>query len=68
MLYSGIKAGPIGLKSGLRPKLIVDGWLLKRDVVDALLWAERSVAKFLVASFAVDDIDEACNDKAHGGS
>ena len=47
---------------------MVLGWLLKRDGVDALLGAEISVARFLVASLAMDDVDEAFNDKAHGGS
>lgn len=66
-LYSGIKAGSTGFRSGLRPDaLVCDFRLFKDDIAGALLRVRRSVDRVLVVPLLVDDVGEARNDEAHG--
>lgn len=66
-LYSGIKAGSTGFRSGLRPDVVVgDVRLFKVGITDALLRVERSVGRALVVSLPVHDVGEARNDEACG--
>ena len=64
-LYSGIKAGSIGFRSGLRPNVVTDDGRLSK-IADALLVVERSVGGGLVASLPVHDVGEARKKEACG--
>lgn len=65
MLYSGIKAGSIGPRSGLCPRVMADGdRLFKTEVVGALVWAGISVVGVFVASLSMHGSGEALSNEA----
>ena len=66
-LYSGIKAGSIGSRSGLRPsKMAEGGRLFKDEAVGLFLGAGKSVVGVLVASFSMHESRETLSNEACG--